>query len=235
MTYRTYCVERSHSFFYFLPNNDRVKQLPVATKVWLFLVLDLSSRAKNMLESSTETFINIANAYSSCRDRSLDGKLDRGLDSRPNTYPDVIAKARPHYYQQSHRSMISTERILAFGFQWPDSVTCLLPPNSRKRALTCFQSSGECAWMASIMLFRIMVWDVHPIIYLHPTTEKEKVLLPLRNNREESTTSTQSSLQVQRVSVPRMTPERSTALILWSSDFFFWFSAKSYTGGWRET
>ena len=63
MTYRTYCVERSHSFVYFLPNNDRVKQFPVATKVWLFLVLDLSSRAKNVLESSTETFINIANAF----------------------------------------------------------------------------------------------------------------------------------------------------------------------------
>ena len=90
--------------------------------------------------------------HSSCRDRSLDGKLDRGLDSRPNTYPDVFVKARPHYYQQSQRSMISTERILAFGFQWLDSVTRLLPPNSRKRALRCFQSFGKCAWMASIML-----------------------------------------------------------------------------------
>ena len=88
----------------------------------------------------------------SCRDRSLDGKLDRGLDSRPNTYPDVFVKAISHCYQQSLRSMISTERILAFGFQWPDSVTRLLPPNSRKRALRCSQSFGKCAWMASIML-----------------------------------------------------------------------------------
>ena len=146
--------------------------------------------------------------HSSCRDRSLDGKLDRGLDSRPKTYPDVFVKARPHYYQQSLRSMISTERILAFGFQWRDSVTRLLPPNSRKRALKCFQSFGECAWMASIMLFRRMVWDIHPIIYLHPTTEKEKVLLLPRNNREEIATSTQSSLQVQPwcASVARMTP-----------------------------
>ena len=148
MTYQS--VERSHSFVYFLPHNDKVKQLPVATKVGLFLVLDLSSQAKNVLESSTETFINIANAFDSCRDRSLDGKLDRGLDSRPNTYPDVFVKARPHYYQQSLRSMISTERILAFGFQWLDSVTRLLPP--RKTALRCFQSFGKCAWMASIML-----------------------------------------------------------------------------------
>ena len=54
--------------------------------------------------------------YSSCRDRSLDGKLDRGFDSRPNTYPDVFVKARPHYYQQSLRLMTSTERILAFWF-----------------------------------------------------------------------------------------------------------------------
>ena len=36
--------------------------------------------------------------------------------------------------------------------------------------------------------------------------EKEKVLLPPRNNREEIATSTQSSLQVQRASVARMTP-----------------------------
>ena len=62
-TYSSYCVERSHSFDYFLPHNDKVKQLPVATKVGLFLVLDLSSQAKNVLESSTETFINIANAF----------------------------------------------------------------------------------------------------------------------------------------------------------------------------
>ena len=63
MTYQTYCVERSHSFVYFLPHNDKVKQLPVATKVGLFLVLDLSLQAKNVLESSTKTFINIANAF----------------------------------------------------------------------------------------------------------------------------------------------------------------------------
>ena len=75
--------------------------------------------------------------------------------------------------------------------------------------------------------FRIMVWDVEPIIYLHQTTDKEKVLLPHRNNREEIAMSTQSSLQVQRASVARMTPRyrhrRSTALILWSSVFFFFF------------
>ena len=68
MTYRTYCVERSHSFVYVFPNNDRLtEQLPVATKVWLFLVLDLSSRAKNVLESLTETFkqdlITISRVY----------------------------------------------------------------------------------------------------------------------------------------------------------------------------
>ena len=111
MTNRTqaYCVERSHSFVYFWPNNDRVKQLPVATKVWLFLVLDLSSLAKNVLESSTDSW---RSSTLRMRDRSLDGKLDRGLDSRPSTYPNVFVKARPHYYQQSLRSMISTERIL---------------------------------------------------------------------------------------------------------------------------
>ena len=105
MTYQTYCVERSHSFVYFLPHHDKVKQLPVGTKVGLFLVLDHSSQAKNVLESSTETFINIANAF--VLPRSLvRWKLDRGLDSRPNTYPDVFVKARPHCYQQSLRSRI---------------------------------------------------------------------------------------------------------------------------------
>ena len=46
MTHLTHCVERGHSsssFFKFLfPNDDRVKQLPVATKVRFFLVNDLS-------------------------------------------------------------------------------------------------------------------------------------------------------------------------------------------------
>ena len=63
LTHQTYCVERSHSFVYFLPHNDKVKQLPVATKVGLFLVLDFSSQTKNVLESTTETFNNIANAF----------------------------------------------------------------------------------------------------------------------------------------------------------------------------
>ena len=169
--------------------------------------------------------------HSSCPDRSLHGKLDRGLDSRPNTYPDAFVKARPHYYQQSLRSIISTERILAFGFHWPDSVTrlLLLPPNSRKRALRCVQSFGECAWMASTMLFRIMVSDVHPIIYLHPTTEKEKVPLPLRNNREEIATSTQSSLQVQRASVARFDTDGQQ---LWVCDpQFFFFQPKATRAG----
>ena len=78
MTYQTYCVERSHSFVYFLPHNDKVKQLPVATKVGLFLVLDLSSQAKNVLESSTETFINIANSFVFPRSH-VRWKLDRGF------------------------------------------------------------------------------------------------------------------------------------------------------------
>ena len=74
------------------------------------------------------------------------------------------------------------------------------------------------------MLLRIVLRDVHSIIYLHPTTEKEKVLLPSRNNREEIA-STQSSLQVQHASVERMTPtvNRSDFVIL---SFFFGFSQK---------
>ena len=115
---------------------------------WYFTSLRRQRTCSNLQPKRSSTL----RMHSSRRDRSLDGKLDRGLDSRPNTYPDVFVKARPHYYQQSLRSTISTERILAFGFQWQDSVTRLLPPNSHKRALRCFQSFGKCAWMASIML-----------------------------------------------------------------------------------
>ena len=74
-------------------------------------------------------------------------------------------------------------------------------------------------------LFRIMVWDAHPIIYLHPTTEKKKVLVPPRNNREEIATSTQSSLQVQRASVARMTPTVNISDFVILS-FFLVFSQK---------
>ena len=208
-------------------HNDLVKQLPVCTKVGLFLVLDLSLQAKNVLESSTETFINIANAFVLTR-----------LLVRWEAWPSFrfqtkhiswcFCQARPHYYQQSLRSMISTERILAFGFQWLDSVTRLLPPNSRKWALRCFQSFGKCAWIGEHHGFRIMVWDVVHIIYLHPTTDKEKVLLSHRNNREEITTSTQSSLPVQRASVACMTPTVNSSDFVILSFFFFFlvFSQK---------
>ena len=128
--------------FILLPNNDRVKQLPGATKAWLFLVLDLSSRAKNVLESSTETFINIANAFvlprsvvrwearprfrfqtkhiswCVCQSKtSLLSAISTFDDFNRKDLGFVFVKARPHYYQQYLRSMISTERILAFGFQ----------------------------------------------------------------------------------------------------------------------
>ena len=64
MTHQLIVLRAVVSFVYFLPSNDRVIQLPVATKVRLFLVLDLSSRAKNVLESvQLKPFINIANAF----------------------------------------------------------------------------------------------------------------------------------------------------------------------------
>ena len=51
--------------FVSLPNNDRVKpvRLPRKFDFPCTNVLDLSSRAKNVLEFSTERFINIANAF----------------------------------------------------------------------------------------------------------------------------------------------------------------------------
>ena len=117
MTYQTYCVKRSHSFVYFLPHNDKVKhsfQSPRKLDFsWYLTSLPRQRTCSNLQPIRSSTL----RMHSSCRDRSLDGKLDRGLDSRPSTYPDVFVKARPHYYQQSLCSMISTERILAFGFQ----------------------------------------------------------------------------------------------------------------------
>ena len=71
-----------------------------------------------------------------------------------------------------------------------------------------------------------MVWDVDPIVYLHRTTDKEKVLLPHRNNRGEIATSTQSSLQVQRASVARMTPTVNSSDFVILQFFFLVFSQK---------
>ena len=214
MTNRTNCVVRSYSFVYFFTKQWSWFQSPRKFNFSWYLTSLRGQRTCSNLQLKRSSTLQM---HSSCRDRSLDGKLDRGLDSRQNTYPDVFVKARPHYYQQSLHSMISTERILAFGFQWQDSVTRLLPPISRKRVLRCFQSFGECAWMASIMLFRIMVWDVHPIIYLHPTTEKEKVLRVFLLAITVKTTRVCKC----NVQVLRAWHRRSIALILWSSVFFF--------------
>ena len=94
---------------------------------------------------------------------------------------------------------------------------------------------GECAWMASMMLFRTMVWDVDPIIDLHHTTEKDKVLLPPppRNNRKEIATSTQLSLQVQCASVARMTSTVNGSDFVVLSFFFFFcrFQPKATRAG----
>ena len=118
MTYQTYCVEHSHYFVYFLIYHTMVKlnsfQSPRKLDFSWYLTSLRRQRTCSNLQPKRSSTLGM---HSSCRDRSLDGKLDRGLDSRPNTYPDVLVKASPHYYQQSLRSMISTERILAFGFQ----------------------------------------------------------------------------------------------------------------------
>ena len=75
-----------------------------------------------------------------------------------------------------------------------------------------------------------MVWDIDPIIYLHPTTDKEKFLLPHRNNREEIATSTQSSPQVQRAGVARTTPTVCSDFVSLSF-FFFGFQLKATRAG----
>ena len=187
-------VQRSHSFVYVLPNNDRINSFQSPRK------FDFS------------WYLTSLRGQRTCSNLQPKRSSKTSLLSAESTFDDFNRKD------------------LGFWFQWPDSVTRLLPPNSCKRALRCFQSFGECAWMAIIMLFRIMVWDVHPIIYLHLTTEKENVLLPPRNNREEIATSTQSSLQVKRASVARMT------LTVNSPDFvilifFFGFQPKATRAG----
>ena len=87
---------------YFLPNNDRVIQLPLAAP-WKFdfswyLASLRGQRTRSNLQPKRSSTLRM---HSSCRDRSLDGKLDRGLDSRPNTYPDVFC--------QSKTSLLSAE------------------------------------------------------------------------------------------------------------------------------
>ena len=143
---------------------------------------------------------------------------------------------------QSKTSLLSAEstfdhfnrKHLGFWFSVTRQCACnslaegfrLILPRGRLRFSHSYVMYGECAWMASIMLFRIMVWDVDPIIYLHQTMEKDKVLLPpppTRNNRKEIATSTQLSLQVQRASVARMTSTVNGSDFVILSFFFFFF------------
>ena len=100
MTYQTYCVERSHSFVYFyhtviklnsFQSPDSPRKLDFS---WYLTSLPLRQRTCSNLQPKRSSTLRM---HSSCRDRSFDVKLDRGLDSRPNTYPDVFVKARPHY------------------------------------------------------------------------------------------------------------------------------------------
>ena len=139
--------------FLFYQTMIELNSFQSARKFWLFLVLDLSSREKNVLEAVQPNLSSTLRMHSSCRDRSLDGKLERGFDSKPNTYPDVFVKARPHYPQQSHRSMISTERILAFGFHWLDSKTRLLKASAWFSQEGCSRSLAKGhEWRASCFL-----------------------------------------------------------------------------------
>ena len=119
MTHLAHCVERSHSFFFLIfflfPNDDKVKQLPVATvrKFDFFPVAFFAGKLKNVFDYFQP--INIANAFVfPPRDRSLNMKLLRVLDSKSNTHPSFI-KAKPHYLQQSPCLAMSTGGIVAFG------------------------------------------------------------------------------------------------------------------------
>ena len=109
----------------------------------------------------------------------------------------------------------STERILAFGFQW-DSVTRLLPPNSRKRALRTLTLSSTSIQLRKRRKFFFLI------------------AITVKKLRRQLNRVCKCNVQVLRA-----WHRRSTALILWSSVFFFffffWFSAKSYAGRWRET
>ena len=219
--------------FYRISNDDRVKQPPIATKVRLFLVHDLSSRWKNVLDSVQPINI-VANAFILPRSLKM-GRSNVFFQIKP--HPGFV-KARPHYSQQSPRLAISTEGIVAFGFPWP----CTRQPNPlakdcrliiAKTALKFAQSFDECAWMASTMLFeQRMVWDVDPVIF----AKGETVLLSLLA----ITVKTSSQLQAQHANLAPPSPiamQINNFQIGFdiSLPFFFWISAKSYAGGWRET
>ena len=120
------CWEQSFYFFYFLPNDDGTASIRHESltfpDTWPFF-----AGKERSLICSTETFINIANAF--VLPRSL---VRWEARSRPRFQTKHITwcfvKARLHYSQQSPRLIISTESTLAFSFRWPDSarVTLLL-------------------------------------------------------------------------------------------------------------
>ena len=107
----------ANSFFFY-------QTLPVATKVWLFLELDLFSRAKNVLDSAQND-----HQHRQCiRLAEIDRwqwKARTWFRFQTKHISGCFVKARLHYPQQSPRSVISTESILAFGYLWLDSVTRL--------------------------------------------------------------------------------------------------------------
>ena len=117
----------AQSFFFFLyfflfPNDDKVKQLPVATerRFDLFLVAFFAGKERFWLFSTDQhrERIRLPAPRSPAKCEAL-----TCLDSKSNTHPSFI-KARPHmhYPQQSPHSAISTGGMVAFGSPWPDSL-----------------------------------------------------------------------------------------------------------------
>ena len=105
MTYRTYCVERScwaqSCFCLFFTKQWELNSFQSPRKFdfsWYLTSLRGQRTCSNLQPKRSSTWLRM---HLSCRDRSLDGKLHRGLDSRPNTYPDVFC--------QSKTSLLSAE------------------------------------------------------------------------------------------------------------------------------
>ena len=101
MTYRTYCVSAAILLFIFFYQTmielNSFQSLRKLDFSWYFTSLR-GQRTCSYLQPKRSSTLRM---QSSCRDRSLDGKLDRGLDFRPNTYPDVFC--------QSNTSLLSAE------------------------------------------------------------------------------------------------------------------------------
>ena len=108
LTHQTQCVERSTLIFFF--NFQTMIELNSFQLPWKFHFSRYMIFPRRQRTFSTPFNQSTLRTHSSGQDRSLNGKLERVLDSKSNAHPGFV-KARPRYSQQSPRSAISTGGI----------------------------------------------------------------------------------------------------------------------------